>query len=317
MSVDEDEPTVDWSVPSELSAEEYWEARFSEQDTDPIGFAPIEYPPPADPFDDEEELPVTGNGFDPALPGWSTPPSKPRRRHRFRLIGVAVLAVAGLIAAILLAPRLVGPGRTAPAAMAVPAGANSVSGPVDGATAASFELADGVASVRLRAAELGGDLYRIAAAGVTPRVDRTGSAIRLRLPGSPTGVEILLNAAVRWTLRLEAGAADKRLDLSGASVSAVVLGGGASRIDLTLPAPRGLLTVRMSGGVDQFLVRLARATPVRVTLSSGAGEVTLAGATHHGIAPGGSFQAYGWGAGDTGVDLLAAAGLTALTVTVP
>jgi hypothetical protein len=310
---DDDDATLDWSAPdaAEFSEAELWEARFSDQATDPIGFAPLDYPPATDPFDDYDA--------DDALPGWSTPAGKPRRRlHKPFLAAIAVLTLGGLITAILLAPRLAGGSGAENAAMAGPAGGGEVSGPVDGLSAATFDLVDGVASVQLRAAGLGGDLYRIAADGVTPRVDRDGPAVRLRLPGGhggPSGVRILLNASVRWTVHLEAGAAQKEIDLSGAAVDEVDLGGGASRIDLTLPAPHGRLAVRMSGGVDQFQVRLAGATPMRVTVASGAGEVTLAGSTHRGIAPGQSFEAYGWG-GDAGVDLLAAAGMSALTVTV-
>jgi len=71
----------------------------------------------------------------------------------------------------------------------------------------------------------------------------------------------------------------------------------------------------MSGGVDQFQVRLRGETPVRVQVQSGAGQVTLAGATHRGIAPGKEYTAYGWNQGGSGIDLTAAAGMSALTVT--
>jgi hypothetical protein len=98
-------------------------------------------------------------------------------------------------------------------------------------------------------------------------------------------------------------------------VEAVDLNGGATRIDLTLPAPQGLVPVRMTGGVNQFQVRLADATPVRVRVQSGAGQVTVAGSTHRGIAPGRSFTANGWGSADSGIDLLAVAGMAVLTVT--
>jgi hypothetical protein len=128
-------------------------------------------------------------------------------------------------------------------------------------------------------------------------------------------VEIVLNTRVRWTLRLHGGAASTDIDLSNARVDGVDLQGGATRIDLALPAPNGLMPVRMSGGVDQFRVRLRGATPVRVQVQSGAGQVTLAGDTHRGIAPGTEFTAYGWDRGGSGIDLTAAAGMSALTVT--
>jgi len=97
-------------------------------------------------------------------------------------------------------------------------------------------------------------------------------------------------------------------------VDAVDLEGGANRIDLALPAPRTVTAVRMSGGVDQFFLRLAGGTPVRVRVQDGAGRVTLAGDTQTGIAPGREFTAFGWTPGGTGVDLTAAAGMSGLTV---
>jgi hypothetical protein len=172
--------------------------------------------------------------------------------------------------------------------------------------------------VRVRAADLGDDLYRISSDGA-PRVDDGGDDLRLRLAGGanggPKSVEIVLSTRVRWTLRLHGGAATTDIDLSNARVDGVDLQGGATRIDLALPAPNGLLPVRMSGGVDQFRVRLRGATPMRVVVRSGAGQVTLAGATHRGVAPGREFTAYGWNRGGTGIDLTALAGMSALTVT--
>jgi hypothetical protein len=60
----DDEPMVDWRAPvtAEFSAAELWEAVFSEQDTDPIGFAPVGYPPATDPFDDDDP-PATGDAW--------------------------------------------------------------------------------------------------------------------------------------------------------------------------------------------------------------------------------------------------------------
>ena len=60
---------------------------------------------------------------------------------------------------------------------------------------------------------------------------------------------------------------------------------------------------------------LTAVTPVRVRVQSGAGTVTLDGATHRGIAPGRSFTAYGGGSAAAGIDLSAVAGMSAMTVT--
>jgi hypothetical protein len=156
-----------------------------------------------------------------------------------------------------------------------------------------------------------------AESGLTPSAEQNDGRVKLSLRsdgrGGSAAVTIQLSSAVRWSLRLDGGTARSRLDLTGADLAALDLNGGASRIDLLLPDPHGLLPVRMTGGVDQFQVTLAGTTPVRVRVRSGAGQVTLDGTTHKGIAPGRSFTTTNW-AGTKGVDLEAVAGLATLTV---
>jgi hypothetical protein len=325
---DYDEPTQDWPVGEAGPAG-------TEDDTDPVGFAPITYPPPTDPFVDDDNFPHTGNGFDwafpltsPAAPAAPAPPSPvpassraeraPKRRRL--LAAVATVVVLGGMTVAILAVSRTGP--AAPPGAAPADGDAALTAPVGGRTSAAFDLVDGAASVRVSAGDLRGDLYRVSTpdgSGVTPRIEQSGDGVRLRLTptahGGPVRIEIVLSTAVRWSLRLDGGTEHTQVDLTGAQVDAVDLGGGANRIDLTLPAPRGLMPVRMTGGVDQFRMRVADATPVRVRVQSGAGEVTLDGATHRGIAPGKSFTAYGWGSGGAGIDLFAVAGMSALTVT--
>ncbi|KUL27433.1 hypothetical protein ADL15_35740 [Actinoplanes awajinensis subsp. mycoplanecinus] len=343
--VSEVERTSAWPAPEPVD--------FAEEDTDPTGFTPVKgiaYPPASDPFDDPgftSAYPLPGWSAPPDL----EPLPIAARRRKPLLIAAGAVALAGLVAAFLLVPRAAKPTPEAAAATARPttepaveptadnggaeptgdagptegAGPNAT-GPLTGARngldAASFDLVDSATLVQLSAADLGDDLFRVSTAsdsGLTPSVDQDGDAVKLRLrsdgSGGSAAVTITLNSAVRWTLRVDGGVAHSRIDLTGADLAAVDLNGGASRIDLTLPEPHGLMPVRMTGGVDQFLVNLAGSTPVRVRVQSGAGQVTLDGSTHKGIAPGRSFTANGWAAGEAGVDLLAVAGMSALTVT--
>ncbi|WP_122977997.1 hypothetical protein [Actinoplanes teichomyceticus] len=301
------------------------------------------YPPASDPFDDP--------GFTSAypMPGWIAPPdlapvpAAARRRKPLLPVLAGLIALVGVVAAVLLIPRAHPASSPASAATTGPAtgattgpATGATTGPATGATtgpgrlaapraglgAASFDLLDSATLVDLSTGDLGDDLFRIstpARSGLTPAVERDGGAVRLRLRSDGSGgsatVTIRLSSAVRWTLRMSGGAAHSRLDLTEADLAALDLDGGASRIDLALPEPRGLLPVRMTGGVDQFLVRLAETTPVRVRVQAGAGRVTVGGTTHQGIAPGRSFTANGWNGADAGVDLLAVAGLSTLTVT--
>lgn len=194
-----------------------------------------------------------------------------------------------------------------------PSASSEVSGPVDGVRDASFELLDGATSVRVRAASLGDDLYRVSVpsdSGARPRVDRDGGDLGLRLAsvGDGTSVNVLLNPSVTWRLRISGGVRELRVDMSGATTESVDIAGGASLIDVTLARPSRPVTVAMTGGADQFRVRLPSGTPARVTAASGAGSVTIAGQPHQGVAGGQSFTANGWQDGAAGVDVQARAG---------
>ncbi|GIF03779.1 hypothetical protein [Actinoplanes siamensis] len=310
------DPTAEWPAPRE----------FPEEDTDPHGFTPIDpaaRPPAGDPFDD----PALTSAC--PLPGWTAPPdlaplSGRGSRRRPLLIVAAAALLAALATAFVLVPRSAPDTRPFAGGARPATGDQALTGPRNGLTAASFAVLDSATRIELTAADLGGDLFRITSpesGGLTPSVEQDGDALRLRLRpgGSSSGggatVAIQLSSRVRWTLRLDGGTARSTLDLTGADLAALDLNGGAGRIDLTLPEPHGIVGVRMTGGVDQFRVRLAKATPIRVRVDSGAGQVTLDGATHQGVAPGRSFTANGWGRDGTGIDLRAAAGLAALTVT--
>jgi hypothetical protein len=185
---------------------------------------------------------------------------------------------------------------------------------------AAFDLVEGVAAVRLRTGDIGADLYRITTppgSRVRPRVVEHDGRYRLYLDNADQAagsVDIVLAERVRWALRVGGGVDLSTIDLSGARLAAVDLAGNAGRIDLTLPRPDGTLTVKMSGGVTSFTVRSAQRVPVRVRLGSGAGEVVLDGQTHSGVAAGALFTPSAWADAVDRVDVDAAAGLSAQTV---
>jgi hypothetical protein len=221
------------------------------------------------------------------------------------VIGVALAAVLVLGLTAIVIGSLSRPGKPL---------SGPLSGPVDGVRAASFEVLDGAKSVRMRAGSLGDDLYRISVSSDTetrPGVDRDGGDVRLRLGGGDAVVDVVLNSSVTWTLRTTGGAREVRIDMSGAAADEIDLSGGASLLDVTLSRPSRLV---MTGGADQFRVRLPSGTPVRVTASSGAGTVTLFGQSHQGVAAGQSFTANGWSEGAPGVDVQARAGVGVVIV---
>ena len=239
------------------------------------------------------------------------------------LVGAGIAAAALLLtgAAVVALSRDGDPGTTpsgwSPPVAAAPTAPHLATAARDGRTSAGFDLIDGAERVTLRAADLGDTLYRITtpdAGAVVPRTDEQDGRVRLRLDGDAESVDITLNAAVRWDLRIAGGAQLSTIDLSAGRVGGVDLIGGASRIALTLPRPDGTLSVRMSGGVSLFDVHTAERTPVRVRVGRGAGQVTLDGQRHAGVAAGQTFTPASWAAAVDRVDVDAAAGMSALTV---
>jgi hypothetical protein len=230
---------------------------------------------------------------------------------------------AGAVTLLLVGFLIVRSGDSPAARTAAPAATGAWSVPSGSASTraqAAFELVDGVATVRLRTADIGADLYRVttpAGSRVRPRVVEQDGRLKLYLDGADRGtgnVDIVLAERVRWALRVGGGVDLSTIDLSGARLAAVDLAGNATRIDLTLPRPDGTLTVRMSGGVTSFTVRSALRVPVRVRVGSGAGEVVLDGETHTGVAAGALFTPARWADAVDRVDVDAAAGMAAMTV---
>lgn len=202
-----------------------------------------------------------------------------------------------------------------------PAAAHSVSAPRNGRDKASFDLVNGTTTVRLRAGDLGDDLFRVATppgSDILPRPVEEGDRVQLHLVDSgedgPGSVEITLNSQVRWTLRITGGAAEHVIDMSAGELTGLEILGGATRVELDLPEPDGTVPVKMTGGVNEFIVGTPRGTPVRLRIGSGAAQVVLNGKTHRGIAPGKVFVPARWGHADDRIELDAVAGVGTLTL---
>jgi hypothetical protein len=247
------------------------------------------------------------------LPVRTPAPTGPRR----------LALAAGAVTLLLVGFLIVRSGDSPATRTATPAASGAWGMPSGSASSreqGAFDLVEGVAAVRLRTADIGADRYRVstpAGSRVRPRVVEQDGRLKLYLDGADHGtggVDIVLAERVQWALRIGGGVDLSTIDLSGARLAAVDLAGNATRIDLTLPRPDGTLTVRMSGGVTSFTVRSALRVPVRVRIGSGAGEVILDGETHSGVAAGALFTPARWADAVDRVDVDAAAGMAALTV---
>jgi hypothetical protein len=202
------------------------------------------------------------------------------------------------------------------------AAAHLAVGAANGRTAAAFDLLSGATSVTVRAADTGGDLYRIATpvgSHQLPQVVDSGGRVELQLveAGGGTGVshvDILLSRNVRWAVRLAGGAAEDLVDLSAGQVSEVDVVAGVTHIDLSLPAPHGTVPVRLSGGASDFTVRTPPGTARQATIGGGAGSVQFVGTAHSGVSAGQVYDTPGWAAATDKYDLQLSSGVSVLTV---
>jgi hypothetical protein len=161
---------------------------------------------------------------------------------------------------------------------------------------AELDVVSGANTVLVRSANLGADtLYRTE----TPvQVEALDDVMRVVVrPGGPPGnVVIELNSAVLWRIALDGGATEENIDLSGGRLSELDLGAGASRITAVLPRPHGTVPVRMTGGASTFQLRVPNQVEARMVFAGGAGEATVDGAVHSGIAGSTTLDTPGWSA---------------------
>jgi hypothetical protein len=234
-------------------------------------------------------------------------------RRTFAVAGAAVVVAAGTGTAVAVAS-----GHSQTASM-----------PADGRTSATLEMVSGAHLLTLRVANLGGTSGTLLQASTpsgepvpqlrtaqTGGTDRSGSSDLILLSEShgAAAVTVTLNAAVSWRLDFAAGTTRTTADLSGGRVAGISIAAGSEVVDLTLPRPNGTVPISLTAGVSQFLITTPAGVPVRVTAGGGAGEVSLDGATHAGVAGGSVFTTSGWVAGAAGFDVDATAGAARVIV---
>jgi hypothetical protein len=224
------------------------------------------------------------------------------------------LAVAGALA--------VGPLAACSSPPPVP---NTATLAADERSSATLDVLTGTTVLRIGVANFGvsGALLRVSTptGGPPPllREDSTaqpgqGTVVALSAPGA-SAVAVTLNAAVSWRLVLGGGTTRTSADLRGGQVTGIAFTAGSSVISLALPRPRGNVPIQLAGGASQFLISLPGGVPAQVTAVGGAGEVSLEGQDHVGVAGGSVFTTPGWAAGGSGFDIDATAGAALVTVT--
>lgn len=141
-----------------------------------------------------------------------------------------------------------------------------------------------------------------------------GTVVELSAPGA-SAVTVTLSTNVAWRLVLRGGSTRTTADLRGGQVTGIDFLAGSDVISLALPRPDGRVPVRLVGGASQFLLSLPHGVQVRVTAAGGAGEISLAGTDHVGVAGGSVFTTPDWTPHAAGFEVDATAGAARVSVT--
>jgi hypothetical protein len=201
--------------------------------------------------------------------------------------------------------------------------AHTVSLDTDGRTQATLEVLTGTTVLEIGMADLGaaGSLLRVVTPPGAPAARLQtddgadgGSVVDLTASNAPT-VTVTLNTRVRWQLELGGGTSRTSADLRRGQVTGISFTAGSSVISLALPRPHGTVPIQLAGGASEFSLSLPSGIPAQVTAGGGAGEVSLEGADHVGVAGGSVFTTAGWTPGGAGFDINATSGASRITVT--
>ena len=213
-----------------------------------------------------------------------------------------------------------------PACSSSPPAAHTATLAADERSSATLHVLTGTADLRIGVADFGagGALLRVStpADGPAPQLREAngaaqpgpGTVVDLSAPGA-SAVTVTLNTSVSWRLVLGGGTTHTAADLRGGQVTSIAFTAGSDVISLTLPRPRGSVPVQLAGGASQFLLSLPGGVPARVTAAGGAGEVSVEGQDHVGVAGGSVFTTPGWAADVPGFDIDATAGAAHVAVT--
>ncbi|MEU8655231.1 hypothetical protein [Actinoplanes philippinensis] len=254
----------------------------------------------------------------------SAPPASgpPRRQSRLVTAGMAVLGVVALAVVVLTGVvYYTGDDNQIAAVLGGGGGDQRVaSGPLEDRTIATFELLAATDRVQLRIADLGDDLYRISSpegAGIRPSAEMRDDRLRVDVTRDSAGtggeVEVLLAAKVRWTIRFSGYSAERIVDLSAGRVRGIEIVGGTRRAEVTLAQAAGTVPMKITGGMEELLLRAPTGSPVRIKVGGGAGTVTAGARTLRDVAPGSTLTPKDWTTGNR-YDVDALAPVTLLTV---
>jgi hypothetical protein len=197
-------------------------------------------------------------------------------------------------------------------------GDRTITAPLDGRTAASFELVAATTKVNVKTQDLGDDLYKITSADDTlPTAVVSDDRVQLHLTADGVNadgqVQVLLSTKVKWALRFVGGAEQQVVDLTAGKVSGLEVLGGTRRLQLALPKPAGTVPISVTGAIEDFSITSPKDSPVRVKVDGGAKTVAAGERTLQNVEAGSTLTPKGWSVPNR-YDVDAAARVTLLSV---
>lgn len=137
----------------------------------------------------------------------------------------------------------------------------------------------GAGRLTLRAGDTGADLLAARFSGPRPTVTIDGADVAITYPRIGLGrprAEVVLSREAAWEVSL-AGVAWMGADLTGLALLGLEVAGGASHVELSLPGPRGVVPIRIRGGVSDLVLHRPAGTAATLTVSGGVRRLGFAG----------------------------------------
>lgn len=137
----------------------------------------------------------------------------------------------------------------------------------------------GAGRLTLRAGATGPDLCAARFRGPRPAVRTDGAQITITYPRVGLGrprAEVTLSREAAWEIVL-GGVAWMGADLTGLALRGLGIDGGARHVELSLPGPRGVVPIRIRGGVSDLVLHRPAGTAATLTVSGGVRRLAFAG----------------------------------------
>src|SRR5262252_6657772 len=205
-------------------------------------------------------------------------------------------------------------------------GGSDFSAPLAGVSAGRLEFRRGASRVTIRG-EAMEELFRAHFDGPVPEVAVDGGTVAIRYrPLSSADwasflwtpddhrADIVLNSALPWDLEVRGGVSRLDANLSGLRLAGFEIRGGASNVELVLDEPRGIVPVRVRGGVSHVTIRRPAAVPVAASVRGGISKLALDDQRFGAVGGQTRVTTGAWRQATAGYDIEIAGGASHLTV---